>query len=59
MSPDGHTCGGDGIATSIFQTPLVNSFEVGLRGTSPLLEEKFDRAAEEAERSVQVPAGST
>jgi len=31
----------------------------GLRGTSPLLEEKFDRAAEEAERSVHVPAGST
>ena len=31
----------------------------GLRGTSPLLEEKFDRAAEEAERSVHVPAWTT
>ena len=31
----------------------------GLRGTSPPLEEKFDRATEEAERSVHVPAGST
>jgi (p)ppGpp synthase/HD superfamily hydrolase len=30
----------------------------GLRGTSPLLEGQFDRAAEEAERSVHVPAGS-
>jgi (p)ppGpp synthase/HD superfamily hydrolase len=30
----------------------------GLRGASPLLEQQFDRAAEEAERSVHVPAGS-
>jgi hypothetical protein len=30
----------------------------GLRGASPLLEQKFDRAAEEAERSVHVPTGS-
>jgi (p)ppGpp synthase/HD superfamily hydrolase len=30
----------------------------GLRGTSPLLEEKFDRAAEDAERSVHVPTGN-
>jgi HD domain len=30
----------------------------GLRGASPLLEQRFDRAAEEAERSVHVPAGS-
>jgi (p)ppGpp synthase/HD superfamily hydrolase len=28
----------------------------GLRGASPLLEQQFDRAAEEAERSVHVPA---
>jgi guanosine-3',5'-bis(diphosphate) 3'-pyrophosphohydrolase len=32
---------------------------VGLRGASPLLEQQFDRAAEEAERSVHVPTGST
>ena len=28
----------------------------GLRGASPLLEQQFDRAAEEAERSVHAPA---
>jgi guanosine-3',5'-bis(diphosphate) 3'-pyrophosphohydrolase len=30
----------------------------GLRGASPQLEGHFDRAAEEAERSVHIPAGS-
>jgi (p)ppGpp synthase/HD superfamily hydrolase len=30
----------------------------GLRGASPLLEQKFDCAAEEAERSLHVPTGS-
>jgi (p)ppGpp synthase/HD superfamily hydrolase len=30
----------------------------GLRGASPFLEQQFDRAAEEAERSIHLPVGS-